>query len=68
MTWRKFATLIKGFSKNSATVTQIQSDNYVGSGPHRGEKVNVVSGAKNADRAFKALFGPVERKRAPKKK
>ena len=56
MSWRRFLILIKGLSPNSATVTSLNADRYIGS--KNGERVNTVAGPKAAQAAFEAAFGP----------
>jgi hypothetical protein len=52
MTWRRFQVLLRCLSSASHTVTQLQSENYIG---RRNEPV-LVTGAANVDRAFEAAF------------
>lgn len=59
MTWRKFATFVRGLSPNSATVASLQSEQYMGAK----EKVNVVETPEAAERQFNALFAPVKRRK-----
>jgi len=54
MSWRKFLTLLRGLSGQSASVAQAGSRVEFGKG---GEKVNAVEGPKAAQGAFVALFG-----------
>ena len=42
--------------KNSATVTSLNADRYIGS--KNGDRVNTVAGPKAAQAAFEAAFGP----------
>lgn len=56
MSWRRFLALLRGLSPNAATVSAILGRVEMG----RDDKpANLVEGAKNADRAFDALFKPV---------
>jgi hypothetical protein len=65
MSWRKFSTLVKGLSPQSATVNHIQSEQYLG---QKGEKANLVEGAENVDRAIESMFGKPERRTKKKPK
>lgn len=56
MTWRRFHVLIKCLSPNSATVTRIHANRYIGGKPR--EKVNTIVGPKAAQQAFDTLFRP----------
>lgn len=53
MSWRRFMTLIRGLSPNSATASKLAARRYMG-------KANVVEvrTPEAAERAFTALFGP----------
>ena len=54
MTWRRFRVLLKCLSPQSATLTRMSSEKYIGGAPH--ERAHVVSGPKAAEAAFQAAF------------
>lgn len=56
MSWRRFLVLIRGLSPNSATVTRMRADEYIGSS--RKEAVQEVVGPKAAEAAFNRIFPP----------
>lgn len=58
MTWRRFNVLLRCLSPNSATVFHLTAEREMGKST---SKVNVVAGAKAAQRAFEALFKPRSR-------
>ena len=59
MTWRRFLVLVKGLSPHSATHMVMSSRQEFGS---KGEKVNLITDPKQADRAFVAAFGHLKPK------
>lgn len=60
MSWRRFLVLLRCLSPNSATVTRIQGDRYLG---RKGEKENTVVGAKATEQAFQSMFKDVGAKK-----
>jgi hypothetical protein len=55
MSWRRFQLLIRGLSRNSATVTKLTANQHIGS---KAERVKEVVGKKQAEAAFDAIFPP----------
>lgn len=55
MTWRQFNVLMRGLSRNSATVTSILGRTQFGG--KKKEKTVLVEGGKNVDRFFESQFG-----------
>ena len=55
MSWRRFVTLIRGLSPNSATAAKLRMRQYMGKAP----AANVIEvRGEAAERAFATLFGP----------
>jgi len=53
MTWRKFRVLLRCLSPQSATITRLNADKYIGSRGHAPATVNTPEAA---EAAFKAAF------------
>lgn len=54
MTWRRFQVLLRCLSPQSATLTRMQSKQYIGGG--KGEKTVSLDNPKAAEAAFMAAF------------
>lgn len=53
MSFRRFLTLVRCLSPQSATVSKLQSTEFIGA---KRNAVVTVEGAQNVDRAFDSLF------------
>jgi len=67
MTWRRFQVLLRCLSPQSATLTRMQSKQYIGSG-RKGEAVKTIEDPKAAEAAFMAAFATPKGKRGRKRR
>lgn len=63
MSWRRFLVLLKCLSPSSATIAHLTAERFLGQ--RDTHKINVVAGAKAAQRAFEALFKPPPKRARP---
>lgn len=56
MSWRRFQVLIRCLSPQSATVTKLQGERYIGQKAGQ-QQVVTVEGAANVERSLAILYG-----------